>query len=161
MNRKIIAEELIAIVEMLEVAPQLAEALGRAEQKQTRERFPDSDMARAERCWPMECGYLESAGAEAARRLRALAKQLTPAKATRRAAKVALVIALLAGAGCVSDDDSPEPLPLCHEIGAPDSLLCNAAGVCTWASPDGPIDCCVAPLPGREPSAQCKGETQP
>jgi len=40
-----------------------------------------------------------------------------------------IIIAGLAFTACTDDD---KPLPKCSDIGAPTTLLCNHAGVCTW-----------------------------
>lgn len=39
-----------------------------------------------------------------------------------------VIIAGLALAGCMDD----APPPKCSDIGAPTTLLCNRAGICTW-----------------------------
>lgn len=53
-----------------------------------------------------------------------------------------LILAIVFAA-CTADDDAT-PLPTCEEIGAPDSLFCNAGGLCEWSGQQ----CCVEPRAG-------------
>jgi len=65
-----------------------------------------------------------------------------------RAIITACTIVFALGA-CATDE--PEPIPYCVDIGAPDSLLCTAGGLCSWEGQE----CCQKPAPGRPVDERC------
>lgn len=65
-----------------------------------------------------------------------------------------LLVAIALLTGCVTEDEPPPPT--CEEIGAPDSLLCSAGGLCAW---DG-VECCAPPRLGAAADPKCEGVTQ-
>lgn len=65
--------------------------------------------------------------------------------------KLLVVIALALSFGACATEDEPEPPPLCSDIGAPDSLLCTAGGVCWYEG----VECCQKPAPGRPVDEKC------
>lgn len=70
--------------------------------------------------------------------------------------KLLVVIALALSFGACATEDEPEPLPRCVDIGAPDTLLCNRAGLCSWEG----VECCIEPTHGGRADERCTDTTR-